>query len=721
MQINGPQVTNQLAVQLGLTEDEFEMIKEQLGRTPNLIELQIYSVMWSERSSFKNALHWLKTLPLESPHILPGKEVQDLKLIDIGEGMVGGLHFHSIMPPKMGNNGHIHPFSSLAVAHYSFAQLGLAPLATLNSLRMGGVENENNKKLLITAAQQLSYYHNAFGIPTVGGEVYFDHGYQDYPVFDLFSFTLDKAENIHSSNTTWNDLPVFLAGRIRNPSAPPEPTSDRNLLNAVLDAVREKQIHSVQTMPIGGLGRAAAHLSWKTKTGIKLDLEPLQSQELQKELPALLWSGCKECLLLVGEKEKASDLKSIFQKWEVRCEPLGHLTDTDKMQVYLQNEKIADLSPSSLILESNTSSKQNAYEKPDYIKKIRKYNPNRIPKPSNYFEVAQKIWQSPNVISRKWIYEQFDSKLGNNTLSNISSDAALLRIKGSRRAIALSMDCNPYYVFADPYVGAMIAVCEAARNITCSGGDIKAMQYGLHFGDPDRGDDYWQFVNAIKGIGDACRKFEIPVTGGDVRFHPSNERRSPSQPFLPTPVVGMMGVIDDVDNLMSPEFKESGHQIYMLGTPYNDFASSEYLRLIHDVQESSVPKFELDEEYHNLYNLKVIIRKKLIQSAHDISEGGLMTALLEAALPHNLGFDIETDSNFRKDAYLFGESQGRIIVTVTPDNEDELVNYLNSHNVSFSKLGEVVGRRVIVDNQDFGFLKDWKSIHEQTLSEKLDK
>jgi phosphoribosylformylglycinamidine (FGAM) synthase-like enzyme len=183
----------------------------------------------------------------------------------------------------------------------------------------------------------------------------------------------------------------------------------------------------------------------------------------------------------------------------------------------------------------------------------------------------------------------------------------------------------------------------------------------------------------------------------------------------------MMGVIDDVDNLMSPEFKESGHQIYMLGTPYNDFASSEYLRLIHHVQESSVPKFELDEEYHNLYNLKVIIRKKLIQSAHDISEGGLMTALLEAALPHNLGFDIETDSNFRKDAYLFGESQGRIIVTVTPDNEDELVNYLNSHNVSFSKLGEVVGRRVIVDNQDFGLLKDWKSIHEQTLSEKLDK
>jgi phosphoribosylformylglycinamidine synthase len=722
MQINEPQVTNQLALQLGLTEDEFELIKEQLGRTPNLIELQIYTRMWSERSSFKNALHWLKTLPAESPHILPGKEVQDLKLVDIGEDMVAAMHFHSLMPPTADSNGHTIPFESPAIVHFPFSQLGMTPSATLNSLRIGTLEEENNKELLKSTVQQLSHYHNAFGVPTIGGEVYFDPGYQHQPIFDLFTFGLAKADDIHSPDTNWIGLPVFLAGKLPNAAAQPAPVSDRSLLNAVLEAIQKKQIHCVQEIPIGGLGRAAARLSWKIKTGIRLALGPLRSVVTEaEELPALLWSGCRQCLLLVGEKDQAAELKSIFQKWEVMCEPLGELTDTDKMQVYLQDEKIADLSPSSLILESNTSSSPPPYEKPDYIKKIRKYNPNRISKPSNYLEIAQKIWQSPNIISRRWIYEQFDSKLGNNTISNLSSDAALLRIKGSRRAVALSMDCNPYYVFADPYIGAMIAVCEAARNITCSGGDIKAMQYGLHFGDPDRADDYWQFVNAVKGIGDACRKFEIPITGGDLRFQKANEQREPSEAFLPTPIVGMMGVIDDVDNLMSPEFKDEGHQIYMLGTPYNDFASSEYLRLIHDIHESPAPKFELDEEYHNLYNLKVIIRKKLIQSAHDISEGGLMTGLLEAALPRGLGFDIETDTNFRKDAYLFGESQSRIIVTVSLDNEDELVNYLNSHNVSFSKLGEVIGRRVTVDNQDFGHIKDWQSIHEQSLAEKLDK
>lgn len=720
MQINEPQVTNQSAADLGLTEEEFEMIKEQLGRTPNLIELYIYAVTWSERSSFKNALHWLKTLPAESPFILPGNEVHDLKLIDLGEGLVGAMNFFSLPLPLKGSDGQTGLLRSPAVAYYPFLQLGMGPMATLNALRIGSLEEKNNRNLLASVVQQLSQYNNTFGIPTIGGEVYFDPGYLDREVYGLFSVGLGQSKQINRYKGPWSGQPIFLLGSLIESSSKSDPVSDRMLLNAVLEAIRENQLLSIQAVSIGGLGRTAALLAWKAKTGVHIVLDGLAQENEQELSPSLLWSGCQQCLLAVGKKEKEKELQEAFQKWEVKCTAIGTLSDTDKMEVYLRDEKIVELSPSSLILESNPLSKQNSYEKPEYIKKIRQYNPNRISRPSNYLEITKKIWQSANVISRKWIYEQFDTSLGNNTLSRFSSNAAILRIKNNRKALVMSTDCNPYYVFADPYVGAMIAVCEAARNITCSGGDIKAMEYSLHFGDPDQAEDYWQFVNAIKGMGDACRKFEIPVTGGDVRFQKTNEKTDTKVSMLPSPIVGMLGIVDDVDNLMSPEFKEEGHQIYMLGTPYNDFAGSVYLRLIHGVEESPAPKFELDEEYHNLYNLKVIIRKKLIQSAHDISEGGLMAGLLEAALPRGLGFDIETDSNFRKDAYLFGESQGRIIVTVTLDNEDELVNYLNSHNVSFSKLGEVIGRRVIVDNQDFGKVTEWSAVYEKALPEKLD-
>ncbi len=717
MQVNEPQVTNQLAIQLGLTEDEFETIKEQLGRTPNLIELQIYALMWSERNSSKNALHWLKTLPAEGPTVLPGKEIHDLKLIDFGEGLAGAMHFSTLSDINPDLNGRPGFLENLASSYLPFAQFCTAPMASLNSIRIGNLEEEENKELLESVVKQISSYNNAFGIPSVGGEVYFDAEYQHNHVFDILSFGLVRTADLPSIDENWPAQPIFLAGPTKHSAALPDPVSDRSLLNAILEAIQNQLLLAIQVAPIGGLGSLAAQLAWKTKTGIRLNLDGLD-MELSS---GILWSGCRQCVLLVGKKDKESELFDIFQNKDVSCLRIGELSDTDKMEIFFQKEKIAELSPSSLILESNTLNKQQAYEKPDYLKKVKKYNPNRTPKPNNYLEVAKKIWSSANVISRKWIYEQYDSSLGNNTLSSYSSDAAVLRIKNSRKALALSTDCNPYYVFADPYIGAMIAVCEAARNITCSGGDIKALTYALHFGDPEEAGEYWQFVNAIKGIGDACRKFEIPVSGGDVHFCKTEQRKDADAPFLPTPIIGMMGLVDDVDNLMSPEFKEAGHQIYMLGTPYNDFASSVYLRLIHGLKESPVPKFELDEEYHNLYNLKIIIRKKLILSAHDISEGGLLAGLLEAAIPRGLGFDIETDNNFRKDAYLFGESQGRIIVTVSLDNEDELVNYLNSHNVSFSKLGEVIGRRVIIDNQDFGLISEWKSVHEKALPEKLDK
>ncbi len=459
-------------------------------------------------------------------------------------------------------------------------------------------------------------------------------------------------------------------------------------------------------------------MSFQGKTGMFINLDQMPVRQSDMAPFQLMLSESQVRILVVGKKEAESRLTELFQKWDLSCSQIGEVTDSGLLEFKHQGQLVAQIPAAHLAPGGDAPAYQRNYAKPDYLRKIKKFNLNKISKPKDYREAAQKIWQSPNVISRKWIYEQFDSTVQNNTVTaNIHCDAAIIRLKETNEGLALTTDCNPSYVQADPYVGAMIAVSEAARNITCSGGQPVALTNCLNFGDPNQPDVYWQFVNAVKGMSDACRKLETPITGGHVSFY----NQSSSTPVSPTPTIGMVGLIEDLDHIMTLHFKEEGHQIYMLGTPHNDVGGSEYLRAVHDLNISPAPKFDLDEEYHNQYNLRVIIRKKLILSAHDISEGGLFVSLLEAALPNGLGFDIETDGNFRKDAYLFGESQSRIIVTVSVDNEDELVNYLNSHNVSFSKLGEVTGKRILIDNQDFGLVAEWKKQYENTLVKKLDK
>jgi phosphoribosylformylglycinamidine synthase len=269
-------------------------------------------------------------------------------------------------------------------------------------------------------------------------------------------------------------------------------------------------------------------------------------------------------------------------------------------------------------------------------------------------------------------------------------------------------------------VGTMIAVAEAARNIVCSGGEPVAITNCLNFGNPYNPEVYWQFVHAIKGMGEACKRFGTPVTGGNVSFYNQSVVKDKTEPVYPTPTIGMLGILDNAERRMTLDFKAPGHPIYMIGTPQNDIACSEYLRIVHKVNLSPAPHFDLDEEYHIQLNVKALIKNGMIQSAHDISEGGLFTTLLESAMVNGLGFDVETDSNFRKDAYLFGESQSRVVVSCTPGLEDELVNYLNSHNVPFTKLGEVTGENIVIDREDYGALPEWKALYDNYLHQKME-
>jgi phosphoribosylformylglycinamidine synthase II len=426
-------------------------------------------------------------------------------------------------------------------------------------------------------------------------------------------------------------------------------------------------------------------------------------------------------MLIVGKKGMEKTLYAVFDKWDLECAQIGEATDTGRLEFYHRGEKVADVPAEALVLGGGAPVYHREYHRPAYLKQVAQFKASQIPWPKDYVETAKTVCRSPNIASKRWIYEQYDSMVRTNTMTtNAPSDAAVARIKGSRKALAMTVDCNAAYVHADPYAGAMIAVAEAARNIVCSGGEPLAITNCLNFGNPYNPEVYWQFVHAIKGMGEACRKFGTPVTGGNVSFYNQSVYKDRTEPVYPTPTIGMLGILEDINDHMTLHFKAPGHQIYMIGTPSNDLNCSEYLRRVHQVRLSPAPRFDLEEEYQVQQNLKALIRSRQIESAHDISEGGLFVALLESALAGGLGFQVETDGNFRKDAYLFGESQSRVVITVLADNEDELVNYLNSHNVSFTKLGEVAGDRLLIDNEDFGGLEEWRTLYESSLSEMLE-
>jgi phosphoribosylformylglycinamidine synthase len=340
-----------------------------------------------------------------------------------------------------------------------------------------------------------------------------------------------------------------------------------------------------------------------------------------------------------------------------------------------------------------------------YLQK--KFDIDTVPEPSNLKEVAYELISHPNIASRRWVVEQYDTMVGTNNLStNFISDAGLVNIKGTRTALALTVDCNGRYVKADPFIGAQIAVAEASRNIVCSGGEPVAITNCLNFGNPYNPEVYWQFTNAVKGMGVACEKFQTPVTGGNVSFYNQSTLNGKEEPVFPTPTIGMLGVLKEKNNQMTMSFKSKGHMIYLIGQSVNDIASSEYLVSYHKVTKSPAPHFDLDFEHRMHGVVKDLIRYSLVISAHDVSEGGLFTSLIECSIPKCFGFDITTDAEIRKDAFLFGEAQGRVVVSVAPTRETEFIDYMLKVGFPFSVLGHVTKGEIRIDDISYGFTCD---------------
>lgn len=740
MQALEPQVTIETAQQLGLTPSEFENIQQILGHMPNFTELSIFSVMWSEHCSYKNSIFWLKTLPREGDRLLVGAGEENAGLVDIGDGWACAFKIESHNHPSA-----IEPYQGAATGvggiHRDIFTMGARPIASLNSLRFGDLASSHTRRLVKGVVSGIGDYGNCFGVPTVGGEVYFYDCYNQNILVNAMSVGVVKVGETVSAIAEGKGNPVFIVGSstgkdgihgatfasadLTEDSADDlpsvqvgDPFQEKLLLEASLEAIKTGAIVGMQDMGAAGITCSTSEMSAKGHVGMRVDLDKVPTRQSNMRPFEILLSESQERMLIVGKKGMEEQLFEVFRKWDLQCEIIGEVTDTGRLEFYCEGEKVADVPAQSLVLGGGAPVYKRDYAKPTYLNEISKFKIDQVPVPTDWAGTTRKLFTSPNLVSKRWIYEQYDSMVRTNSMGvKAPSDAALVRVKGTNKALAMTTDCNAAYVYADPYVGAMIAVAEAARNIVCSGGEPVAITNCLNFGNPYNPEVYWQFVNAIKGMGDACRKLNTPVTGGNVSFYNHSVFKDKAVPVYPTPTIGMLGILEQASWQMTLDFKSVGDQIYMVGTPQNDLNSSEYLRFIHGVEYSPVPFFDMDEECQVQQNIKTLIRRQLIKSAHDISEGGLFTNLMESAIAGDKGFEIETDSNFRKDAYLFGESQSRVVISVSAENEDEMVNYLNSNNVSFTRLGEVTAQQITIDGESFGPLNTWSHIYFDTLGD----
>ena len=733
------QITADTAAQLRITEEEFEMIKVKLGRTPNFTELCAFSGMWSEHCSYKNSIKWLKTLPRDGKNMLVKAGDENAGLMDIGEGY--GVVF------KIESHNHpsaIEPFQGAATGvggiNRDIFTMGARPIASLNSLRFGNLKDAKTQHLLSGVVHGIGHYGNCFGVPTVGGETYFEDCYHTNPLVNAMSVGILKNGETISATAEGIGNPVFFVGsatgkdgiggasfasaEITADSAEDlpavqvgDPFQEKKLLEACLEVIQTGAVVGMQDMGAAGIICSTAEMSAKGKSGMIIHLDKVPTRQKDMKAWELLLSESQERMLMVVEKGKEQLVIDVFEKWDLPCSEIGEVTGDGMLNFYMNGALEAVLPAEELVLGGGAPVYDREVKRPVYLDKIEAFNLDSVAEATDLKSIAEKLISLPNIASKKWIYEQYDSMVGAGTATtNAPSDAAIVLAKPTEKALALTTDCNSRYVFADPYKGAMIAVAEAARNIVCSGGQPLGVTNCLNFGNPYDPEVYYQFTNAIKGMGEACVKFETPVTGGNVSFY----NQSPDGPVYPTPTIGMVGILESVHDKMTLDFKNVGDAIYLLGVSRNDIGSSEYLHKVVGQEFSPCPYFDLEDEYALQQKLQNLISHNLVVSAHDVSEGGLAITLLESAFNNEVGFEvIAHGANIRKDAFWFGESQSRVVVSVTMAQDVAFKNALQAAAVPFTLLGKVSPQEICVDGQDWGTIAEWKYKYDNAIGDVL--
>jgi phosphoribosylformylglycinamidine synthase len=492
-----------------------------------------------------------------------------------------------------------------------------------------------------------------------------------------------------------------------------DPFQEKKLLEACLELIPTGALVGMQDMGAAGIICSTAETSAKGGVGMRIDLDKVPKRQQNMKAWELLLSESQERMLMVVTKGREKEVLDIFEKWDLPCSEIGEVTTDGMLRFYMNGALEAELPAESLVLGGGAPVNDRLYSTPTYFEQIAAFDPASVPVPTDLKNVAQQLAVIPNIASKKWVYTQYDSMVGTgNTATNNPSDAPVVLVKETGKALAVTTDCNSRYVYSDPYKGAMIAVAEAARNIVCSGGIPLGVTNCLNFGNPYDPQVYFQFVEAVKGMGEACKKFDTPVTGGNVSFYNQN----PDGAVYPTPTIGMVGVLDSYEDKMTLGFKQDGDLIYQIGQSNNDINCSEYLHKICAVEYSPAPHFDLDEEFSVQQAILKLISHKLIQSAHDISEGGLFITLLESGFVAGLGFEAaQDDSSLRADAFWFGESQSRVVVSVSPSMQDAFESMLAASGIKPALLGKVKGNDVVINGNNWGTIASWKSPYDEKI------
>jgi phosphoribosylformylglycinamidine synthase len=711
--------TVETAKKLGLLPEEYDRIQEILGRKPNFTELSIFSVMWSEHCSYKNSIVWLKTLPKDSPRMLAKAGEENAGLVDLGDGLGCAFKIESHNHPSA-----LEPYQGAATGvggiNRDIFTMGARPIAQLNSLRFGNIDLAKTKWLVKGVVKGIGDYGNAFGIPTVGGEVQFDDCYNVNPLVNAFSAGILKVGTQASAISYGVGNGVFIVGSatgkdgIGGASFASEditaksseklpavqvgdPFQEKLLLEASLEIIEAGCVVGIQDMGAAGIICSTSEMSAKGEHGMIIDLSKVPTRQPNMQPFEILLSESQERMLIVVEKGREHEAKRIFDKWDLNCEQIGTVTDTKRLEFYQDGVLVADVPADDLVLGGGAPVYHREYKEPAYYQEFKKFNidsvadlsKEELPKALNY------MMNHPNIASKKWVAQQYDSSIGRaNRNTNAPSDAAVVKVHGSQKSIVITVDCNSRYVNADPEEGCAMAVAEAARNIVCSGGVPVAITNCLNFGNPYVPEVYWQFVGAIKGMKKSCEAFETPVTGGNVSFY---NQSSDEGPVFPTPTIGMLGILEKPENKMTLDFKKEGDAIYLVGESVNDIASSEYVYSYKGIKATPAPHFDLATEQKLQKAILSLIESRLIESAHDVSDGGLLVTLAESSFPRGLGFSVTSDSAIRQDAFWFGEAQSRVVVSVDAAKKSAFEAALEAKGVKFSALGSVQGTDMVAD------------------------
>ena len=660
-------------------------------------------------------------------------------LVDIGDGLACSFKIESHNHPSA-----IEPYQGAATGvggiNRDIFTMGARPIAQLNSLRFGDLKDAKTQWLMKGVVKGIGDYGNAFGVPTVGGELYFDPCYQVNPLVNAFSAGIVEADKIASAISYGVGNPVFIVGSATGkdgiqgaafaskdisedslndlPSVQVgDPFQEKLLLEATLEVIASGAVIGIQDMGAAGIICSTSEMSAKGEHGMEIWLDKVPLRQANMLPFEILLSESQERMLIVVEKGQEAEVLKIFEKWDLNCAQIGEVNDSKMLRFHQHGEVVAEVPAHDLVLGGGAPVYHRDYEEPAYYQTFKQFDAGKIAQPEDLSEVAKFLLSHPNIASRQWVYEQYDSMIGTNSVStNVPSAAPVVRIKGGSKAISMSVDCNGRYVHADPETGCAIAVAESARNVSCSGGLPVAITNCLNFGNPYNPEVYWQFVGAIKGMKKACEKFNTPVTGGNVSFY--NQSNDGGAVF-PTPVIGMLGLLDDYEQRMGMGFRQQGDLIYVLGQITDDIACSEYLYSYHQHKSSPVPYFDLDAEYELQGQVRQLIQGKLIRSAHDVSDGGLFVCLAESAMAGSVGFNIQCPDKFRKDAFLYGEGQGRVVVSVCQDQKEGFEEAMSQSHVPFLNIGVVHPQNFDVDGNTFMSLAEAHHLYSSTLTSYL--